>query len=106
MAGFFEGMIESVLHIFRALETLFKYVLDWFSYLGQLTTYNFHNPKKSAHLDKQDYQMCIRRELGNFFGFYRNSIWYRAAGMCLWFMKMTLVFPIFWHISRPYSNQG
>ena len=28
--------------------------------------------------------MCIRRELGNFFRFYINSIWYRAAGTCLW----------------------
>ena len=35
-----------------------------FLLIGRLTTFNFNNDINSPHLDKQDYEICIRREIG------------------------------------------
>ena len=35
-----------------------------FSIIGRLTTFNFNNNVNSAHLQSQDYAICIRREVG------------------------------------------
>ena len=35
-------------------------------FIGRLTTFNFDGPQPSAHLDKQQYMMCIRQELGKY----------------------------------------
>ena len=35
-----------------------------FLLIGRLTTFNFNNDKNTPHLDKQDYEICIRREIG------------------------------------------
>ena len=35
-----------------------------FLIIGRLTTFNFNNNVNSAHLQSQDYAICIRREVG------------------------------------------
>ena len=43
-----------------------------FLLIGRLTTFNFNNDINSPHLDKQDYEICIRREVGKKFIRYKQ----------------------------------
>ena len=58
------GSNAKAFHIFRWIFFAISTFAIIFLLIGRLTTFNFNNDKNTPHLDKQDYEICIRREIG------------------------------------------